>query len=47
MSSKLAGAGQAGVERAVGLIRDEIERDMKLMGVTRLDQLGRQNLRYR
>jgi L-lactate dehydrogenase (cytochrome) len=43
----LAAAGQAGVERAVGLIRDEIERDMKLMGCTRIDQLGRDNLRYR
>jgi L-lactate dehydrogenase (cytochrome) len=43
----LAAAGQDGVERAVGLIRDEIERDMKLMGCTRIDQLGRDNLRYR
>jgi L-lactate dehydrogenase (cytochrome) len=43
----LAGAGQGGVERAVGLIRDEIERDMKLMGCTRIDQLNRENLRYR
>ncbi len=43
----LAGAGQAGVERALGIFRNEIERDMKLMGVTRLDQLGRHNLRWR
>lgn len=43
----LAAAGQAGVERALGLLRAEIERDMKLMGVTRIDQLGRHNLRYR
>jgi len=28
----LAGAGAAGVERAMGLLRDEIERDMLLMG---------------
>ena len=43
----LAVAGQAGVERALGLLRTEIERDMKLMGVTRVDQLGRHNLRLR
>lgn len=29
----LAAAGQPGVERIVGKLRDEIERDMKLMGV--------------
>jgi len=28
----LAGAGPAGVDRAIGLLRDEIERDMLLMG---------------
>jgi L-lactate dehydrogenase (cytochrome) len=43
----LATAGQAGVERALGLLRAEIERDMKLMGCTRLDQLSRDNLRFR
>ncbi|MEM9250673.1 MAG: alpha-hydroxy acid oxidase [Pseudomonadota bacterium] len=43
----LAAAGQAGVERALGLMRAEIERDMKLMGVTRVDQLGRHNLRFK
>jgi L-lactate dehydrogenase (cytochrome) len=43
----LAAAGQAGVERALGNLRTEIERDMKLMGVTRLDQLSRDNLRFR
>lgn len=41
----LAAAGQPGVERALGLMRAEIERDMKLMGVTRVDQLSRENLR--
>src|SRR5207244_3494573 len=30
----LGAAGQTGVERALGLIRTEIERDMKLMGCT-------------
>ncbi|MEM8564562.1 MAG: alpha-hydroxy acid oxidase [Pseudomonadota bacterium] len=43
----LAAAGQAGVERALGNLRDEIVRDMKLMGVTRIDQLSRDNLRFR
>ena len=43
----LGAAGQAGVERALGLLRAEIERDMKLMGCTAISQLSRDNLRYR
>ena len=43
----LAAAGQAGVERALGNLRAEIERDMKLMGITKPSQLSRHNLRYR
>jgi L-lactate dehydrogenase (cytochrome) len=43
----LAAAGQAGVERALGLMRAEIERGMKLMGCTSVDQLSRENLRFR
>ena len=43
----LAAAGQAGVERALGLMRSEIERDMKLMGCKALAQLSRDNLRFR
>jgi L-lactate dehydrogenase (cytochrome) len=43
----LAAAGQAGGERALGLIRSEIERDMKLMGCTAIGQLSRDNLRFR
>jgi L-lactate dehydrogenase (cytochrome) len=35
----LAGAGGAGVARAMRLIRDEIERDMRLMGCDKLQQL--------
>lgn len=42
----LAAAGQAGVERALGNLRTEIERDMKLMGITELNQLSRDNLRF-
>ena len=43
----LAAAGQAGVERAVGILQDEIERGMKLMGVTSVDQLTADRLRWR
>jgi L-lactate dehydrogenase (cytochrome) len=43
----LAAAGQPGVERALGLMRTEIERDMKLMGCTSIKQLSRSNLRFR
>jgi L-lactate dehydrogenase (cytochrome) len=43
----LAAAGQAGVERALGNLRGEIERDMKLMGCRSIDQLSRDNLRFR
>ena len=43
----LAAAGQAGVERALGLMRSELERDMKLMGCTTIGQLSRDNLRFR
>ena len=43
----LAAAGQPGVERALGLIRTEIERDMKLMGCKAIAQLSRDDLRFR
>ena len=43
----LAAAGQAGVERALGLLREEIERGMKLMGCSSVGQLSRGNLRFR
>src|ERR1700760_2662599 len=43
----LAAAGQAGVERALGLMRAELERDMRLMGYTSIQQLSRANLRFR
>ena len=43
----LAAAGQPGVERALTLLRQEIERDMKLMGCRSLAELGRHNLRFR
>ncbi|HEV3185263.1 MAG TPA: alpha-hydroxy acid oxidase [Xanthobacteraceae bacterium] len=43
----LAAAGQPGVERALDLMRAELERDMKLMGCTAISQLTRDNLRFR
>lgn len=43
----LAAAGQPGVERALGLMRAEIERGMKLMGCTSVNQLNKSNLRFR
>lgn len=43
----LAAAGQAGVERALELMRIELERGMRLMGCTAVDQLTRENLRFR
>jgi L-lactate dehydrogenase (cytochrome) len=43
----LSAAGQPGVERALHNLKTEIERDMKLLGVTRVDQLNRDMLRYR
>ncbi|MEP3475746.1 MAG: alpha-hydroxy acid oxidase [Hyphomicrobiales bacterium] len=43
----LAAAGQPGVERALRLFKEEIERDMMLMGCETINQLSRQNLRFR
>ena len=43
----LAAAGQAGVERALTILKEEIERAMRLMGVTSVDQLNADRLRYR
>jgi L-lactate dehydrogenase (cytochrome) len=43
----LAAAGQPGVERALELMRNELERDMRMMGCTAIAQLSRENLRFR
>jgi len=43
----LAAAGQVGVERALGLLRAEIERGMRLMGCSSISALSRDNLRFR
>ena len=43
----LAAAGQPGVEKALGNLKAEIQRDMKLLGVTSISQIDRNMLRYR
>ncbi|MFN3960957.1 MAG: alpha-hydroxy acid oxidase [Parvularculaceae bacterium] len=43
----LAAAGQPGVERALGLLCAEIERDMRLMGVAKVSELTRTMVRWR
>lgn len=43
----LAAAGQAGVERAIALLQDEIVRGMKLMGVRSVAELTPDRLRWR
>lgn len=43
----LAAAGEPGVRRIVGKLRDEIERGMKLMGVRSASELNRSMLRWR
>ncbi len=43
----LAAAGEPGVKRVIGKLRDEIERDMKLMGVRNTGELTRDKLRWR
>jgi L-lactate dehydrogenase (cytochrome) len=43
----LAAAGEAGVERAVTTLKEEIERGMRLMGVRSVTELDRTMLRHR
>ena len=43
----LAAAGEKGVEKALNIYKTELERDMKLMGVTKLSDLNKNNLRFR
>ena len=43
----LAAGGQKGVEKSLLNLKSEIERDMKLMGVTNIDQLSRKNIKFR
>lgn len=43
----LAAAGEAGVDRAIGILKDEVERGMKLMGVKSVAELTPDRLRWR
>ena len=43
----LAAGGQPAVERALGRLKAEVERDMKLMGCSRISDLNRDHLRLR
>ena len=43
----LAAAGQAGVDRALGLMKEEIVRGMKLMGCHSTRELSPENIRFR
>ncbi|MBI66083.1 MAG: alpha-hydroxy-acid oxidizing enzyme [Candidatus Marinimicrobia bacterium] len=43
----LAAGGQKGVERILSKLREEIQRDMILMGVKSIDELSRKNLKFR
>ena len=43
----LAAGGQKGVDKAMTNLRNEIERDMKLMGVNSIEQLTRKNIKFR
>ena len=43
----LAAAGQAGIERAVGKLKEELVRDMRLMGCTSVDQLTRDMVKFK
>ena len=43
----LAAGGQKGVEKALGNLKKEIERDMILMGVSNVSELSKKNLRFR
>ncbi len=43
----LAAGGYKGVDKTLSNLRNEIERDMKLMGVSNIKELSRKNLRFR
>ena len=43
----LVAAGQVGVAWALGFMQAEIERDMKLMGVSSISEVSRANLCFR
>ncbi len=42
----LAAGGQKGVEKSIQNLRNELLRDMKLMGCTKISQLNKKNIRF-
>ena len=42
----LASGGEKGVTRSIGNLKEEVIRDMKLMGVTKISELNKNNIRY-
>jgi L-lactate dehydrogenase (cytochrome) len=42
----LAAAGQKGVEKSIQNLKNELLRDMKLMGCTKISQLNKKNIRF-
>lgn len=43
----LAAAGQQWADRILGLMKDEVDHDMRLMRIARVADLSRDNLRFR
>jgi len=46
ISVRLAAGGQKGVEKSIENLKNELNRDMKLMGVTKISDLNRDKLRF-
>ena len=42
----LAAGGQKGVEKSIENLKNELNRDMKLMGITKISDLNRNKLRF-
>jgi L-lactate dehydrogenase (cytochrome) len=43
----LAGAGEEGVQRAITKLKDELYRDMMLMGCKSIEELSIKNIKFR
>ena len=43
----LAAGGQVGVKKALGIMKEEIARDMKLMGISEINKLDNSMIRRR
>ena len=42
----LASGGEKGVTKSISNLKEEVIRDMKLMGVTKISELNKNNIRY-